>query len=88
MNTRSWVIALSLTTISLFTLPVIPVRADAAGRKAEIKMGREASVEVEKENKVITDPTLTGPLERIGKALADVANRDSVVASYGSSEVY
>ncbi len=88
MNTKSWAIALSLTAISLFALPALPVRADAAGRKAEMNMGREASIEVEKENKVITDPTLTEPLERIGKALADVANTESVAASYGSSEVY
>lgn len=87
----------SLTRITLLVLLSVlvlgvanlqPVYGGGDPAKAEIKMGREAAVEVEKEKKLITDPAVTERVERIGQALAAVANAEVVPATYGSSDIY
>lgn len=55
--------------------------------KREIRMGREAAAEVEKEHKLITDPQIIERVNSIGQAIAKIANSVRVDASYGSSEI-
>jgi hypothetical protein len=77
---------LSVLVFGIANLP--PVYGGEDPGKAEVKMGREAAVDVEKEKKVITDPAVTERVERIGKAIAEIANLDVVPATYGNSEIY
>ncbi|MCX6374461.1 MAG: M48 family metalloprotease [Armatimonadetes bacterium] len=77
---------LSVLVLGIANLP--PVYGGEDPGKAEVKMGREAAVDVEKEKKLITDPAVTERVERIGKAIAEVANLDVVPATYGNSEIY
>jgi hypothetical protein len=56
--------------------------------KSEIKMGKEGAVEVEKEQKLLTDAKVTERVEKIGQAIAAIANSDVVPASYGKSDIY
>jgi len=78
---------LILAALLLAAGPVFAKDIQAAG-KDEIKMGKEAAVEIEKEQKLITDPQVVERVERIGQAIAAIANAEVVPASYGSSEIY
>jgi len=79
-----------LATILILLLAVVAQAADStdAARKHEISMGKEAAKEVEKECKLVTDPEALERVERVGQAIAAVANSEVVKASYGSSEIY
>lgn len=65
-----------------------PAYADEAARKSEIKMGREAATDIEKDCKLVNDSKLTERVERIGQKIAVIANSDKVPAMYGTSDVY
>jgi len=54
----------------------------------EVKMGREAERDVEKEHKLVTDLAAIERVERIGNSIAAVANSVTVEAGYGSPDVY
>lgn len=54
----------------------------------EIKMGREAVHDVEAEHKLVTDPEIVGRVQRIGEAIAKIANSEEVKAGYGNQKVY
>ena len=82
----SALLILSVLVLGIANLP--PVYGGEDPGKAEVKMGREAAVDVEKEKKLITDPAVTERVERIGKAIAEVANLDVVPATYGNSDIY
>jgi beta-barrel assembly-enhancing protease len=85
---RTRATTLILASLVLGIAALSPTYGDEAARKAEIKMGREAAVDVEKEAKLITDPKLQERLDRVGQAVAAVANSDVVPAKYGNSEIY
>ncbi|MCX6345378.1 MAG: M48 family metalloprotease [Armatimonadetes bacterium] len=53
----------------------------------EETLGRKYALEVEKQYKFVDDQAMTDRVQRIGKALADVANTVEVPAKYGSSDV-
>ena len=72
----------------LILLTAIPAYAADDHRKAEIKMGREAVEEVERDQKFITDPKVVERVDNMGRAIAKIANAETVPASYGNSEVY
>ncbi len=81
-------LVLVLASLMLGIAALCPIYGDEAGRKSEVKMGREAAVEMEKELKLAKDPKLAERVERIGQAIAAVANSETVNALYGKSEVY
>lgn len=60
----------------------------ASTQKEEEELGRKYSLEVEQEAKLSTDKALIERTERIGEALAKVANEHEVAAGYGRSEIY
>ena len=78
--------------VLLFTIPCAATPRWAYGsedaEKREIKMGREAAKEIEKEHKLVTDPKIVERVERLGQAIARVANSEAVEAGYGSSDIY
>lgn len=49
----------------------------------DIKAGRESAAEVEKETKPTQNPEMQARVERIGKALAEIANKNPVRVTYG-----
>ena len=51
----------------------------------EEQIGRELAEEIEKDAKLVTDPEMVARVNRIGQAVAAVAGRDEVPATYGSS---
>jgi len=53
----------------------------------EIAAGKEASVEIDKEQALVEDEELNTRIRQIGEALASVANSVEVDASYGSSTI-
>lgn len=56
-------------------------------RKREIRLGREAAVEVERQCRIITDPDITARVEDVGGRIAAAANSVRVEASYGHPEI-
>jgi predicted Zn-dependent protease len=79
----------ALVLCLLILAVVIPAYATADDqRKTEIKMGRDAVEEVERDQKFVTDPQIVERVDRIGQAIAKVANSETVPATYGNSEVY
>ncbi|HUV05236.1 MAG TPA: M48 family metalloprotease [Armatimonadota bacterium] len=91
-RTRLSTIALTASLIiSLVVLQAavpLPVHSDEDARKHEIEMGREAAAEVEKENKLVTDPQMNERVNTIGQRIAAVANSEPVPATYGRPDVY
>lgn len=65
-----------------------PVFGSEADYKHEVRMGREAAIEVDKENKLINDPNVLERIQQVGKKLTAIANSEKVDATYGSSDVY
>lgn len=78
----------ALVVFLLVFAAAIPVYATSDQRKTEIKMGRDAVEEVEQGQKFITDPQMVERVDRIGQAVAKMANTETVSASYGNSDVY
>jgi len=78
----------ALVVCLLVLATAAPALASDGQRKAEIKMGRDAAQDVEKDQKLITDPQIVERVDRIGQAIANIANADAVPATYGNSEVY
>lgn len=79
----------ALVLCLLILAVVIPAYATADDqRKTEIKMGRDAVEEAERDQKFVTDPQIVERVDRIGQAIAKVANSEAVPATYGNSEVY
>ena len=68
-------------------LPGLTAALPQKAADKEIKMGKEASKQVEKECKIVTDPKYTSRLEKIGRSLADIANTSIVKAAYGNSQI-
>src|SRR5687767_10477099 len=54
---------------------------------SEVKMGREAAAENDKQVKLITDAKLLERVNRIGQDIAKIANTDEIPATWGSSTV-
>lgn len=71
----------------LVCLGALAPRAQAAKDTDEVKIGQEASAELEKEYKLVTDEAYVGRVTRIGQELADIANSQEFPATYGSSKV-
>lgn len=65
-----------------------PAYGSSEAKAREVRMGRESAREVEKEQKLITDPDQVERVNRLGQAIAAVANSEVVEASYGSPEIY
>ena len=82
-----FVLLISLILTMLQAASPLPVRADVSAGDRETKMGKQGTVNVEKDIKLITDPVLLDRVNKIGQAIAAVANADQVNASYGSSKV-
>ncbi|MCL6628827.1 MAG: M48 family metalloprotease [Armatimonadetes bacterium] len=80
-------IAVGLLVIALLSSRSL-VFAAADNAEREVRLGREGAAEVEKEYKLLADLNLSERVNKIGQAIAEVANSYSVPASYGSSEVY
>ena len=78
----------ALVCLFILLSAAIPAYAADDHRKAEIKMGREAVKEVERDQKFVTDPKIVERVSNIGQAIAKIANAETVPASYGNSEVY
>lgn len=53
----------------------------------EIKMGQEASAELEKQAKIVKDPVLQARLDGIGSEIATIAKTVEIRATYGSSRL-
>lgn len=53
----------------------------------EVKMGKEAAAELEKQYKVLKDEALQARVDKIGTELATIANELQVAALYGSDKV-
>ena len=80
----------SAHTALLWTLLVPGVAATAQAKPAEdseVKMGREAAAENDKQVKLITDAKLLERVNKIGQDIARIANTDEIPATWGSSTV-
>jgi hypothetical protein len=76
----------------ILTLTLVQSLSPLCGYKGEkereIKLGREGAAEVEKQYQLVTDTAICERVNKIGQAIANVANSYQVPASYGSSEIY
>jgi len=72
---------------AVLALLIQPGIARTQEKPDEVKMGREAAAEVEKEAKLSKDEAAIKRVQTIGKAIADVANSVEVPALYGSSQI-
>lgn len=76
-----------IVAFAVLALIIQPGIARPQEKPDEVKMGKEAVVELEKEIKLYKDPEAVKRVETIGSALAKVANTVEVPALYGSSEI-
>ena len=74
---------LAIFLIALACAPVLSAYSQAE----EEKLGREYAKDVEQESKFVDDSAINERVNRIGQALAKIANEDEVKASYGSSTI-
>ena len=89
MRTRTSSIVLIISMLIVVGTAVLPpAYSNEDARKREIKMGREAAREIQKDAKFVTDPDIVERVESLGQSIAAVANSESVAASYGKSEIY
>lgn len=72
--------------ISLTALACVPLLA-AYSQAQEEQLGRDYAKDVEKESRLLEDKTVNERINRIGQALAAIANSTEVKATYGSSEI-
>ncbi len=80
-------IRLLLIIIALLVMiPSVTLGNDDLANR-EVKMGREAAREVEKEHKLVTDPQIVDRVNSIGNEIAKIANSIRVEASYGNPEI-
>ena len=78
--------------ISAIALTALVVASSAAAcsladEDEEVKLGRENALENDKVIKLVTDPTITDRVNRIGQEIAKVANEIEVPAIWGSAAV-
>jgi predicted Zn-dependent protease len=76
--------ALSLFLLVLAVGTAAPCRAD---EDEEVKIGRENAIENDKVIKLVTDPTITDRVNRIGQEIAKIANEVEVPAIWGSATI-
>lgn len=72
------------------TLPTLPTLSAADKRQAddEAKQGEEASKEVNKTAKLVTDKAVLDRVDTIGQKIAAIANTTTFPAGYGNSKTY
>lgn len=90
MRTRFLAAGTMLFVFLLFAYQCIavgPVYSKVAIGEREVKIGREASVDIEKECKLIVDPLLVERVERLGRPICAIANTTCIDATYGASEI-
>lgn len=76
---------LYVLVVCLSVSVVAPCRSASQDREEEL--GKEYSRQVEQQCKLLKDKAVCERVERIGNAIAEIANNYEVEASYGSSEV-
>jgi len=81
------ILAFLLVLVVAFTLAAAPLVAANGEKDREVEMGKEAAKEVEKDAKMVSDPAIRERVERIGKAITEVANSVEVPAEYGDSKI-
>lgn len=81
--------ALMLRLLGIVLLMGFSISASQAAKEPpdEVKLGKEASAELEKQYKVIKDEALQTKINKIGDELAQIANDTEVPATYGSSKI-
>ncbi|MDH7482128.1 MAG: M48 family metalloprotease [Armatimonadota bacterium] len=77
---KFFILALVIAAGGFHTTPTFAIDIEE-----EIKIGKEAAAQVEKESKFITDETLVKRVQDIGMAIAKVACQFQIKPSYGSS---
>lgn len=83
MKRAAAIVCLTILLIALgcTTLPAASTQA------REEQLGRDYAKDVEQQAKLVQDTAITGRVDRIGQALAKIANETEVKADYGSSEI-
>ncbi len=84
---RSASLVVSLIAVLLAILLISPTAFAQNLGDPEIKMGRKAATEVEKDCKLVDDPAIVQRIEIIGNAIAEIANSLEVESTYGSSRI-
>jgi Zn-dependent protease with chaperone function len=79
--------AVSAILVLLAGFLLSPAFAASDTSNEEVQLGKEAAEQLAKEVKFITDPSLVGRLEAVGKEIARVANEKEIPASFGKSTV-
>ena len=86
------VVALLLLTIGHSVLAVGRTSSRPAAPiphlgQEEVNMGNDAAADIEKARPLIKDAEINARLERIGNALAAIANNKEIEASYGNAGI-
>lgn len=75
-------------TLTICLLAAVSLDCLASSQKKEEELGREYAKQVEQNCKLVKDKAVCERIERIGQALAEIANEHEVKATYGSSEIH
>ncbi|MHB9037184.1 MAG: M48 family metalloprotease [Armatimonadota bacterium] len=86
MKNATRIHVLILCAAALLFTAMLPSWSDS--QKDEEKAGREYAKRIEKDLIIIDDPVKTARVQRIGQAIAQIANEREVHASYGESKIY
>lgn len=76
-----------LYTLSLCLLALVIAPCVASSQKQEEELGKQYAKQVEEQCKMVKDKAITERVDRIGQALAQVANTNEVKALYGTSDI-
>jgi beta-barrel assembly-enhancing protease len=74
--------ALCMCLMALVVAPCL-----ATSQQQEEELGKEYAKQVEQQCKLVKDKSVSERVDRIGQALAQIANTDEVKASYGTSNI-
>jgi Zn-dependent protease with chaperone function len=75
------------TALAVGRTPSRPAASIPHLGQEEISMGNEAAADIEKARPLINDAEINARLERIGNAIAAIANNQEIPASYGNSSI-
>lgn len=76
-----------LLAILIAALSCPLLQAASKQDEEEMRLGRDAAEEIERQVTLIDDPQITERVDRIGQELAKIANEKEVDADYGSSAI-
>ena len=76
-----------ITLICILIPSLLSILSVTYAAQDEEELGKKYSRDIEEQSKIVTDPAIVERVDKIGQALAKIANEQEVPARYGSSSI-